>query len=162
MIIEILLPFILIAVFTGFILIEIYFIDPKYWINDKRDKPGSTLIYISVVFIVSLGLFLIDLSFYQALIFGVCCRLSFFDPILNRSGKLPSGKRSICYHSERLKPEWNKKKWKIRAEHKFKDWVKYYSDLINYHYEKFWRKIGCGFELGLRTLILIVPILIYY
>ncbi len=85
--------FIIYGILTFFILLEIFVIDPLFWKRDKSDKPWSTLFYVGIVG----GLFLISLDW--SVLFSAVSVRALFDPILNISGCLPSGKRYICYHS---------------------------------------------------------------
>lgn len=91
-------------IFTAFILIEIFVIDPFFWKRGKSDKPWSTILYVFII----LG-FWLTIGKWFVLVVGLSAR-AFFDPILNVSGKLPSGKQPLCYHPDK---NWYERLWNL-------------------------------------------------
>ena len=120
---------ILYPIFIAFNLLEIFFIDPFLWKHGKDDKPLSSIIYVSAVCLLSLSF-----EFWFGVLIGLCSR-ALFDPVINLSGKLPSGKRKVCYHS---------------TDHKRG---------FALAYEKFFITIGCKAEIILRTIWFFIPII---
>lgn len=110
--------------YTALIMIEVFIIDPHFWMQGKKDKPWSTIFYL--VGCAWVG-FLFGFNLWEIGLFTVCIR-AMFDPLINISGSLPSGKRYICYHSD--------------------------SNL----YERFWRKVPCQLELVIRFAIYLIPL----
>lgn len=145
--------------------LEIYIIDFSYWKKKKSDKPGSTLIYSLITAILLLLSFWLGfwLTSLYAVLVGISCR-ALFDPWLNLSRKLPSGKRNICYHSDRVIPlkKWNLPIWKeMNLKEKLTYRVEYYSMLFSYFYEGFWKKRPCWLELGMRAIWFSIGLLVY-
>jgi len=123
-------------IFTAFILIEIFVIDPFFWKRGKSDKPWSTILYVFIILC-----FWLTIGEWFVLVVGLSAR-AFFDTILNMSGKLPSGKRDICYHNPKIPL--------IKPNPTFNDKIGLYSDILNYHYEKLWKLFPCWLELTIR------------
>lgn len=113
--------------YTIWLVAEIYFVDPYFWKQGKTDKPWSTIYYL--VGCAWFG-FLLGHNLWEIGMFAICVR-AIFDPLLNISGSLPSGRRHVCYHT--------------------------YKNL----YEKFWYKIPCNIELLIRILVYIFPLMYF-
>lgn len=118
----------IVIVYSLFLIwLEVYIIDPYFWKKGKSDKPLSTIIFIvlsSLVMVFGVWMLLIP----------IVVRACLFDPILNYSGNLPSGKRKLCYHSTN-----NKKGFAL--------W-----------WENFWMRFPCWLEISIRISLIILVV----